>query len=56
MMSAAIIARDHAKIKIKDCCIGGFDRSWHQATDGIVAKGRADMDAKAAARNSKSAS
>ena len=45
-MSAAIIARDHAKIKIKDCCIGGFDRSWHQATDGIVAKGRADVRVK----------
>ena len=30
VMSAAIIARDQAKLKVKDCLVGGFDRAWHQ--------------------------
>jgi len=41
--SVAIMARDQSKLKIKECLIGGFDRSWYLATGGIVVKGRADV-------------
>ena len=46
VLSTAILARDQSRLKIKHCLIGGFDRAWHQATNGIVAKGKADVRVK----------
>jgi hypothetical protein len=35
-MTAAIIARDHSRLKMKHCLVGGFDRAWHQASAAAI--------------------